>query len=141
MGLLKDVYDIIVQSPDAKKLLGDELVKFIKGPGIFGKAPTIQEQLNKQKLFIEKLKASEFPNSFTSRLDYLGILLAVIAQTTHLKKRGCFIEHLYSDKFNFYFPYPASEPQMMMERQPEGTVCYLRVDDPAHKAYIQIYSK
>jgi hypothetical protein len=116
MGLLKDIYDIIVAEPAAKRALSQGLAKILQGPGFWpGKKPSIQEQVDDLRLLVAKLSDDSFPRTFASILDYLSIIMATIVHITHLKKRGCFIKNFYSDRFNFYFPCPANEPKLRKE--------------------------
>jgi hypothetical protein len=142
MGLLKDIYDIILENPNARSALGKGLESILKGAGFLPqKKPTIREQLDNQQELIKKLSDDDFPNSFPSRLDYLTILLAAIVYTTQLKNRGCFIKTFYSDKLNLYFPCPPSDPKIGKETSPTGASRYFLLGNLfSKKTFYEFYA-
>jgi len=122
MGLAKDIYDIFSENKELKSKLGEGIVKFYKKAekSFWRKPKTVKERVEGLQLLLQKMKEPSFDENFKSRLDYFGLLLAIIAECSHIKNHGCLIEDFYNSDYYLYFPYSTEEPRLQKGKITKG---------------------
>jgi len=112
MGLLIDIYNIL----DREKIIApirDRIRTIVESDQ---ETLSIGERIENQRLLISDITETNFSTNFSEVIDYFGILLATVVETTYLKNRGCIIRNFYCSEYYMYFPSPSEDPSIVSGR-------------------------
>ncbi len=136
MGLAKEIVDLIRSNPEAKKRFDQAALDTLAGARgvlqrLFGRPPTVAERLAAQRVLVDSVADDAFPKTFKDTLQYLGVLLGTIVESTRLIGRGCILKSLYSGSYSLYFPTTSEPPRLMLGtgKLTQNNQCVLRYAD------------